>query len=167
MTALFAPIERTKGTRKDPTLREMLAAAVLQILELQGDGIPFAHAQQMSADQILSLFQCDHAKHVEAGGDNHPTNLTMRLRKAHRDKTSKIDVPMIRKGDRLAEKEDQHRAKVRAILAPAERPEKSQRSTKGKRAWPKRTLKSGSRFSSRPMRPKSSTDSPKAGGQRK
>jgi hypothetical protein len=109
----------TKARRKDPTKDEKLAACLLMIADLQGKGIDFKHAQQMHPEQIISLFQFDHARRVTDGGSNHPTNLTPRFRRAHMDKTAKFDVPQIRKGDRIREGEAEHHEKMRRkLLAP-------------------------------------------------
>lgn len=162
MSQLFAPIHRARHKRKDPTLREKLACVLLDLLELQGDGIPREHAKQMTADQIISLFQFDHAHRVESGGGNHPTNLTARLIKRHREKTAKVDVPQIRKGDRLAEKEDEHRLAMRnKLLAPPEREQPRKRKGKsrwnnGRSQWPEgRKLRSANRLGRRSARAKS------------
>jgi hypothetical protein len=43
----------------------------------------------MTTQQILDRFECDHGIYVTWGGSNHPTNLTFRLKPAHRAKTKR------------------------------------------------------------------------------
>jgi len=104
--------------RKQPTLREIAAAAVLQILD-----IPHEHAKAMTTDQILSLIQVDHWPVTVAvatangwGPDqyNHPSNLHLKAILDHRHKTATKDVPEIYKSDRVSE---QHEAFRRRMLA--------------------------------------------------
>jgi hypothetical protein len=87
--------------RKPPSMAEKLASALLELQRLRGDPIPREHAKMMSAEQINSLFQFDHAHRHANGGSTHPTNLTPLLIGEHREKTAKVDVPELAKGDRL------------------------------------------------------------------
>jgi hypothetical protein len=79
----------------------MLAAALLELWEARGEGIPFRQAQMMTAEQICSLVQFDHARKKCHEDNNHPTNLTPMLYREHREKTTKRDIPEISKGRRL------------------------------------------------------------------
>lgn len=102
-------------TRKNPNMSEKLAAALLIIQDLRGDPIPFEDAKRMTAEQICSLFQWDHsAGFVAHGADNHPTGLTPRFIAGHREKTAKVDVPAIRKCDRISKAHALHRKIVEA-----------------------------------------------------
>lgn len=77
--------------RKTPTLKTKLAAALVLLGE-----IPYAQAQQMTADQVLSLFQWDHGiYHVWEGSDDF-WNLEPMFIRTHRAKT-KRDVKIIAK----------------------------------------------------------------------
>jgi hypothetical protein len=74
--------------------------------EVDGKLVPiftFEEAQALSADQIISLFQFDHypIRHDD-GGPAEPWNLLPRLIREHRIKTAKIDVPQMRKADRIS-----------------------------------------------------------------
>lgn len=111
-----------------------IAACLLELFELRGDGIPFRQAQQMSAEEICSLVHWDHAVLHAWGGSIHPTNLTPRLILAHREKTAKRDVPAIAKTKRIARKELQ-RVDVRG-----DRSDGHNSRPKPKRKWPKRSF---------------------------
>jgi len=111
-------------TRRQPTLTERLAAALLAL----GD-IPFDHAKAMTAAQIVGLYQFDHWPiRVEAGGDNHPSNLRPMLIKAHREKTAR-DHGEIGKIRRTRRAQDEH---VRRLLA------KANGEPRRKSRWPSR-----------------------------
>lgn len=57
-------------------------------------GIPHDHAKEMTAHQIRSLFARDHYPiRKEDGGPDEPWNITWRFRRAHIDKTAKVDAP--------------------------------------------------------------------------
>ena len=118
--------------RKPPNLTEKLAACLLIIADLRGEGIPFSVAQSMHADQVISLFHFDHAVLVANGGSNHPTNLTPRWILDHRKKTAKKDVPELRKGQRLQKSHEQF---TRVLLAKTGQDEPP---AKPKSRWPKR-----------------------------
>lgn len=133
----------TKKLRRDPNLTEKLAAALLIIADLKGEGIPFDHAKGMHPEQICSLFQWDHANFYVNGGTTHPTNLTPRWIAEHREKTAKNDVPQIRKGDRLSKAHKEFRAKLLAKTGQGEAPEK--RATR----WPKQKIQNGGKIQSR------------------
>jgi hypothetical protein len=133
-------------SERPPNLHEKFAAALLQLLDAQGNGIPFAEAQLLSPHEIIGLFQCHHEVKRANGGGNHPTNLTMMLYREHRTRTAKIDVPEIRKGRRLARGHQAHIAAVRSkILAvPDTRPDKP------RTRWPKgRKIQNGQKLQSR------------------
>lgn len=100
-------------TRRDPNMTEKLACALLQWLEALGEPIPRGHAQLMSPDQICSLFQFDHypIRYID-GGTTHPDNLMPKFIAAHRKKTAEIDVPQIRKADRIRKKRTPQIAKI-------------------------------------------------------
>lgn len=104
--------------RKDPNLREKLAAVLIHLFD-----IPREHAKQMTAEQIVSLAQFDHDPvQVEVAiaigwtpsQYNHPTNLTARMILDHRHKTATKDIPVIRKTDRISEDHKAFQARVLA-----------------------------------------------------
>lgn len=140
----------TSDSVRPPNLTEKLACVLLMWMDAIGDPIPFAEAQQLSADQIVALYEFDHArKRAHGKGQdpkwvNHPTNLTARLFKSHREKTAKRDIPEMRKGDRLAK---EHEAFRRAVLAKAGQGEAP---AKPRSAFPKgRKLLSGRKLRAR------------------
>lgn len=88
---------------RPPNLTEKLASVLLMLTD--GLGKPVIdrdRAKGMSAEQIVRMFECDHEIHRAIGGTNHPTNLTMRMKAEHREKTAKRDVPQIAKTKRIA-----------------------------------------------------------------
>lgn len=107
-----------------------LVAALCQ-MRYEVDGrweliITNADAQAMSEDQILSLFNWDHAvtPHAEGGPDEH-WNLAPELIVPHRKKTREVDVPGIAKRKRVATGHIEH---TRTMLTPRdERPPKQSR----------------------------------------
>jgi hypothetical protein len=151
---LAFPSRPEAGKRSPPTLRERLASALLDILELRGQGIPYATAKEMTTTQILALFEVDHwpIRHID-GGTNHPSNLRHRLIQEHRSKTAKVDIPQIRKGIRLAAAHDAGIAKMRAKIlgTPAPKPERKKRWNSrpltGRSNWPKKGVRVKNRFS--------------------
>lgn len=117
-----------------PNLTEKNAALVLAWLEARGEPIPHEHQQAMSAHQICSLVQYDHypIRRVD-GGTNHPSNLSVKLILGHREKTRTVDIPQIRKADRIRRADD---AAVNRLLA-RDAGEPRQRSR-----WPSRKIQS-------------------------
>lgn len=86
--------------RKHLPLKTKLASALLAL----GD-IPYDHAKEMTADQLISLYHFDHGMLHESG---HPQrdmywNITPRLIKAHRVKTRQ-DAAIVAKGRRIRRK---------------------------------------------------------------
>lgn len=123
-----------ESKRKDPTLRQVLAAAVIQLLE-----IPHEHAKLMSVDQILSLVHRDHdpipwstARDLGMSPDqyNHPSNLTLRPVPDHQRKTRTFDLPQIAKSKRIAKATAEHEANRRRLLAPAHGPDVAETDTR-------------------------------------
>jgi len=134
-----------RSSETKDVLREKLAA-VLRDLMVEVDGkleraIPWEHARQMTAGEVLSLFHFDHnIYHVHNGPMKH-WNLTARLIREHRVKTAQVDRPQIAKTGRINES---HRAFQRKMLAksgqaePGDAPERAP--AKSKSAWPSRKL---------------------------
>lgn len=91
-------------------LIEKAAALAAQVLE-----IPYEHRVLMTAEQVLSLLHFDHdpVPHAHGGADKH-FNLTGLAIMGHREKTAKIDVPMIAKTKRIAADTTKHHAIVAA-----------------------------------------------------
>lgn len=120
--------------RRALNLSTKLASALLAIKDSY-DGqplIPWEHAKQMSAQQIISLFQFDHypIRH-EAGGPDEPWNIVPRFIPEHRRKTAKIDVPEIAKIKRISKSEREFRERL--LIPRADRPMM-------KSKWPKRPM---------------------------
>lgn len=89
-------------TARAPNMTEKLAATIVAWQRALGAPIPREHVRAMSAAQICSLVEFDHypIRRVD-GGSNDPDNLEPRFRLEHREKTRTIDVPQIRKADRI------------------------------------------------------------------
>lgn len=106
-------------------LTTKLAAALLQIRDGQGERlIPHEHAKQMTDEQVISLFNFDHDPIPEAiGGPTIGWNLTPRLILDHRQKTAKIDIPQIRKGDRISAEHESFRKRMLAKAGVGEIPD--------------------------------------------
>lgn len=107
------------GKRGHISFKTMLAATLRELAQ-----IPVAHAEQMTAEQIISLFVFDHGVyHVHGGSDEH-YNLTPLLIKPNREKTGK-DVTQIRKTDRISVAQAEFRKR---LLTPRDqRPKKQSR----------------------------------------
>lgn len=89
-------------------LKTKLAAALLKL----GD-VPHEHAKQMTADQVICLYQFDHYPIRKCdGGPDEPWNLVPRLIKEHRTKTATIDQSQIAKGKRIRRKWAAHRQRM-------------------------------------------------------
>lgn len=115
-----------------------IAACLLELFELRGDGIPFRQAQQMSAAEICSLVHWDHAVLHAWGGSIHPTNITPRLILAHREKTAKRDVPAIVKSRVITRAHARHQETMQHIDVRGERSDGQSSRPKSKRKWPHR-----------------------------
>jgi len=122
--------------RKNPTADQIKASMILDRFE-----IPHEHGSAMSTEQILSLVHVDHdpvpyAIARDLGWTpeqyNHPSNLTVRLRLNHLEKTRKMDIPAIRKSDRVRDKHQEHLARLRqpVDVEDGTEPEQHQRSTR-------------------------------------
>jgi hypothetical protein len=98
--------------RRRPNLAEKLASVLLEREALRGEPIELSVAKQMTAHQICSLFEFDHATHFANGGWTHPTNITARFIQAHREKTRKIDIPAIAKGKRIRAAQEAFRKRL-------------------------------------------------------
>lgn len=128
-----------KPDRKHPSLMIKLASALLTMRhEVDGKLVPiftFEEAKALSAEQICSLFQFDHypIRHDD-GGPLEPWNLVPRLIKAHRIKTATIDVPQMRKADRINKTQEEFRQRM--LVPKDQRPPKQSRW--GSRPFPKK-----------------------------
>lgn len=105
-------------------LKTKLAAAIATMF------LTHDEAKALSEDQVLSLVAWDHdpIPHVHDGPDVH-WNLVPRLIPGHREKTAKIDIPVIAKTKRISK---EHLDFQRRMLTPREdrEPKKSR--------WPSR-----------------------------
>jgi len=102
-------------TRKAISIHEKLAATLLMLTD--GNGRPLIEREQaksLSAKEITSRFDFDHAVHVAIKGSNHPTNLTPRLRAEHREKTARVDVPQIAKTKRITKEHEAFQSRLLA-----------------------------------------------------
>lgn len=97
-----------------------LAAALRELAK-----IPRDHAEQMTEDMILSLFDWHHiVYHADTANDAH-YNLDPLLIRAHRERTNKVDKPQIAKTKRITKAQAEFR---RTLLTPRdERPKKQSR----------------------------------------
>lgn len=78
------------GNRNGIPLKVKLASALLQLREATGEPlIPYEYAKQMTAEQIMSLFQWDHGILHAVEPIDEPWNLTPRLIRPHREKSRK------------------------------------------------------------------------------
>lgn len=113
----------TSKSIRPPNKTEKLAAALLEIQRLKGDPTPRAHAKAMTAEQICNLWDADHypvrretalALGWTVFQINHPTNLDLKFRRAHRTKTATQDLPEIAKGRRITASQEQFAANLLA-----------------------------------------------------
>lgn len=104
------PSEQARNRRKQPTLKERLAAALLMLREGDGWLIQEPLRSLGNAVAICAAVQWDHAVLVAFDGTNKPQNLTPRSPAAHLRKTTQKDMPAI--------------AKVRRAVARAQEPAK-------------------------------------------
>lgn len=115
------------------SLTTKLAAVLLEmkVADEAGNLVPLIDremAKQMTADQIVSLWQWDHHPVPKAlGGSDHPTNLTPRPIIEHRIKTAKVDVPTIAKSNRLSAQHQEFQRKMLARTGQAEAAEEAPR----------------------------------------
>lgn len=131
---------------------ELIAAALLQIPFTWADGttgpiMDHEMAKKLSAKDIISLFDKDHDPHLKVdGGPNVAWNCTWRPKSLHRIKTATVDVPRLRKGERLSRAQEEFRARMlaRAGQGPGDGPGVSER-PKFKRKWPSRPMRSHQR----------------------
>src|SRR5262252_5076429 len=126
-------------SRKSISLTTKLASALLAL----GD-IPYVHAKQMTAAQVVSLYQFDHGILHETRDPDVDKfwNLTPRLIREHRTKT-KLDAKIIAKGRRIRDKHSAVRTpKLRigtgegmvsayGVLAASPRPSRSRIQSRG------------------------------------
>ena len=106
--------------RKHISWKKKYACALLAL----GD-VPYGHAREMTADQMISLYHVDHGILHETENENVDQwwNLTPRLISAHRIKT-KQDAKIIAKSRRirkrlLKDELEKHGPDVRSLYQPA------------------------------------------------
>lgn len=111
-------------SRKKPKAADLIAACLRELFD-----IPYEHAKQMSAEQIISLVQFNHI-HLHAQNKHEPWvdahwNLEPMLIAPHKERTRKLDVPQFYKTKRISKAQEEFR---RTMLTPrAERPVKKSR----------------------------------------
>lgn len=115
-----APSHQMTRKRGHISYKTKLAAALRELAK-----IPRDHAEQMTEDQILSLFQWNHiVYHADTANDAH-YNLDPLLIRAHRKRTAEIDVPQIAKTKRISATQAEFRQR---LLTPRDqRPPKQSR----------------------------------------
>ncbi len=107
------------SARRHISLKTKLASALLQMLRPDESGklvpaIPYEDAKQMTADQIISLFQFHHnILHAHEGSDEH-WNLEPKLIQQHRRETAERDVPVAAKVDRISKSHEEFRRRILA-----------------------------------------------------
>lgn len=108
--------------------------------------IPYPHAKKMHEDQVIKLFSRDHfpIRVIDGGPDAH-WNIVHRFRPEHDVKTATVDVPQIRKGDRIRRVTEEASRRLLAKHAGEPMPEPARQSR-----WPKRKPQSRSSFGRRP-----------------
>jgi len=126
---------REKIKRRPPNAAEKIGACLIKM-----GLVDYEDAKKMTAEQICSLVQWDHAALHAFDGSNHPTNLTPRLILEHREK-SKTDAKIVAKNDRLQPKHIAFQSKLLAKagqeVCPVHTP-KPKRKTK----WPSQKMQS-------------------------
>lgn len=145
-------------------LKEQLAAALRDLMVPDGKGgyeraIPWDHARQMTAEQIISLYARDHHPiRKEMGGPDVHWNIQWRFTGEHRTKTAKIDQPAIAKSKRITAAETDFRQRLLAKatgevydIPNARKPKirskgfpKGKQKIEGKKSWPTRKFRSAS-----------------------
>ena len=139
--------------RKPPSQRQILASMIVEHIKVfdasSGELVPLIsrdEARAMTADQIISLINVDHAPvpiatAVPLGWGperyNHPTNLEVKPIRDHREKTAKVDVPAIAKSDRITAEQADFRRNMLRRSGMAEGNE-APPPKKFKRKWPSR-----------------------------
>ncbi len=107
-----------------PFKTKLAAALRTMLVEEDGKLVPFLDyetAKQMTADQVISLFNFDHyPKPKKFGGSDEHHNLVPLPIMEHRVKTAKYDVPRIRKAERLSEAQEEFRRRMLAKVGQAE-----------------------------------------------
>ncbi len=140
-------IPRERKKKAHISLREKLASALAHMMvEVDGKlerAIPHQDAAKMTSDEVISLFHFDHNVYEAIGGETTHHNLTPRFIADHRRKTAKIDLPAIRKSDRVESAHEAFRSRVLAkttddvaVVEPAARPKSKLRSRGFQKAPP-------------------------------
>ena len=118
--------------RRHINLTTKLASALLAL----GD-IPYEDAKQMTAEQIVSLYELDHGILHGIEPNDAFWNLTPRLIKPHREK-SKRDTSIVAKTRRIEKEPEKWRELTK--------PKKSRPRPKRRYRWPSRPLRSASHW---------------------
>ena len=105
-----------KRKRKNPSLSEKCAAALLTICRADADGrlapvVDRELARTMTAQEIIGCFQFDHVVLHAFAGSNHPSNLVPRPVAEHRAKSA-VDTTIVAKVRRLATAHEEFRRRV-------------------------------------------------------
>ena len=128
--------------RQHISLKTKLAAALCSIVrEVDGKLVPVVPremAKQLSAGEILSMFDWNHIVYHAIGGSDHHSNLEPMLTAEHRAVTAKKDIPRIAKTKRVAKKQAAHTAAMEAKISVA--PIVAKDETKRSRKWATRAM---------------------------
>lgn len=108
--------------RRKPNADEKVACALLHIKRGNVWLIPEPLRSKGTAKEIASYVQWDHLFQHAMGGSMKPQNLQPLPRAEHKEKTAKIDIPMIAKGKRLAKAQIAHKAVMDAKIGRGEMP---------------------------------------------
>lgn len=97
--------------RRHITLKTKLASALLAL-----GHVPYLDAKQMSADQLISLYQWHHNMRHADDGTDHFSNLEPLLITAHREQTAKIDAPAMAKDRKIGRAVAAHQTRMVAKI---------------------------------------------------
>ena len=122
--------------RKQPTLTERYAGALLRIKIGEEWLIPEPLRSTGTAAEIIASTELDHARLVAHGGDNRPQNLYPMRKPEHRDK-SKTDTGRAAKAKRIEAKTEEFRRNILAKIGQAVT-EKTEKKQKSKSKWKKK-----------------------------
>jgi hypothetical protein len=128
--------------RKHISLKTKLAAALCSIVkEVDGKLVPVVPremAKQLSAGEIISMFEWHHVVYHAIGGSDHHSNLDPLLTAEHREITARKDIPGIAKTKRVARKHGAHTAVMERKISVA--PIVAKDETKRSRKWATRAM---------------------------
>lgn len=125
------------ASRKQPSLTEMLATALLQLFP---DAMTFDEAKMLTAKQIVARVRKSHDLHhwtyvAVLDGTNHPTNMSWLTAAVHDKRTAEIDIPCIAKMKRIDKRQrglTKPKAKIRSRGFPSKEERKALKAKYGR-----------------------------------